>query len=101
MTTDRITWYPAGKPKRSGMLEHKFTASGPNAQEVWDWLAANNAHGEWLLPQEPVSERFVFRIHENPQDAEAATITRRHITHLKLSAAGGVPYLEWHEHGRA
>jgi hypothetical protein len=81
------------------MLEHRFKASGPNAQAVWNWLDANNAHGEWLLPQSPVGERFDFRIHENPQEPAAARRTRGYIMHLRLTGAL-VPDLEWHEHGR-
>lgn len=99
MTTDRITWYPVRTPKRSGLLEHKFTVSGPHAQAVWDWLAANNPHGEWLLPNTPVGTGFTFRINENPADPEAARRTRGHISHLKLSGAS-VADMQWHEHGR-
>lgn len=98
MNTNRITWYPARTPQSSGVLAHKFTVNGPHAQTVWNWLAADNAHGEWLLPNAPVGESFSFHIHEESQDAESARCTRGHITHLKLSGAN-VPEMEWHEHG--
>ena len=100
MTTNRITWYPARTPKRSGLLEHKFTVSGPNARAVRNWLLKDNTqHGEWLIPA-TAAAGFAFRIHENPADPEAAKRTRGRIAHLKLSGAS-VADMQWHEHGRA
>ena len=79
------------------MLKHRFTVVGTNAQAIWDWLDVDNVrHREWLLPSAPVGERFVFYLHENPQNPEAARRTRGHIAHLKLTGAR-VPDLQWRE----
>ncbi|MCK2056632.1 hypothetical protein [Methylobacterium sp. 37f] len=105
-----ITHYRPQNPKRSGALEHRFIAAGPEVTTIAKWLRDNNEHGEWRMdphaqtllsgtsqgpaPEEPL--RFKFEIHESATDKESARRTTGHIALLKMSNAG-VLDLKWNK----
>lgn len=100
---DRIIWRRAKKPKRNGLLEHRFAvrpgASNSQVADIFNWLLTDNErHGMWHLPRPESIEAnlFGFQIWEDPADAYRVRQARNCIAMFKLSWCQA-PGIAWRE----